>query len=420
MNIQQVSFENFKGIKKGNIQLDGRSVVIFGINGVGKSTVLSAINIIFAQLINRITQNKFKQLINLENEDIKFGEARAAVEATIRINEEDFQYKRIIERKGNKRTHYGEILDEIALKFKEEYNADDLFRGMPIYANYGVHRAVQVVSVKRVHKKHDYFDKLSTYEKAIENKIDFRMFFEWFRDQQETEYIERIDGDITHVSRPLQAVKKAVLGMLSEEGFSDIKIMKDPIRMVAKKNNINLRIEQLSDGEKCTLAMIGDLARRLAIANPEMENPLDGVGIVLIDEIELHLHPTWQAKILSVLMRIFPNVQFIVTTHSPKVLGEVETDVLIYELSKKGSDVLISPRKSAIGRDANYILESLMDTRSINKNTSKIISDLFLHIDMGNFQVAQQLLSQLEELTDALQPDVISAKMLIKRGQLKK
>ena len=67
--------------------------------------------------------------------------------------------------------------------------------------------------------------------------------------------------------------------------------------MKIDKDNLSLQVDQLSDGEKCTLALFGDLARRLALANPVSDNPLLGTGVVLIDEIELHMHPSWQRKI---------------------------------------------------------------------------------------------------------------------------
>lgn len=67
------------------------------------------------------------------------------------------------------------------------------------------------------------------------------------------------------------------------------------------------------------------------MANPERENPLEGTGVVLIDELDLHMHTSWQRKVLSVLKNTFPNIQFIITTHSPQILGEVdETFNLLY------------------------------------------------------------------------------------------
>ena len=70
----------------------------------------------------------------------------------------------------------------------------------------------------------------------------------------------------------------------------------------------NLDVLQLSDGEKCTLALFGDIARRLAIANPSLDDPLQGDGVVLIDELELHMHTSWQRKVISMLKKTFPNI----------------------------------------------------------------------------------------------------------------
>jgi predicted ATP-binding protein involved in virulence len=124
---------------------------------------------------------------------------------------------------------------------------------------------------------------------------------------------------------------------------------------VIKKDGKELLVGHLSDGEKCMLAMIGDLARRLAIANPTMDEPLKGEGIVLIDEIELHLHPTWQKMILSKLCKVFPNCQFIVSTHSPVVLSELQNGK-IYELSKQ-EDFL---EAKAIESSNNYFLNDIL------------------------------------------------------------
>jgi predicted ATP-binding protein involved in virulence len=91
-------------------------------------------------------------------------------------------------------------------------------------------------------------------------------------------------------------------------------------RVEADGTQHELRIEQLSEGYKIVIAMVADLAARMAEANPWMENPLGSDGIVLIDEVDLHLHPKWQRSILQDLHRVFPNVQFLVTTHSPIIV----------------------------------------------------------------------------------------------------
>ena len=121
----------------------------------------------------------------------------------------------------------------------------------------------------------------------------------------------------------LEAVRKAITDFIGDNyGYPHIETR--PLRFVVEERmpegKRELRIEQLSDGFKIITAMVADIASRMAEANPEVENPLLMSGIVLIDEIDLHLHPKWQRKILRQLRNTFPNVQFIVTTHSPIVL----------------------------------------------------------------------------------------------------
>lgn len=113
----------------------------------------------------------------------------------------------------------------------------------------------------------------------------------------------------------LEAVREALRQFLPE--FDNLTVRRNPLRMEVEKNGERLTVNQLSDGEKCLIALIGDLARRLAIANPVLRNPLDGEGVVLIDEIDLHLHPKWQRLVVPKLRTVFPNCQFVISTHSP-------------------------------------------------------------------------------------------------------
>lgn len=133
-----------------------------------------------------------------------------------------------------------------------------------------------------------------------------------------------------YVDPGLVCVRKAIEAMIGD--VSELRVKRNPVRMVVYKAGKEIRVDMLSDGEKCTLALLGDLARRLVLANPSAENPLVGKGIVLIDEIELHMHPSWQRRVLHVLNEVFPNIQFIVTTHSAQVLGEVGDDYDIFSL----------------------------------------------------------------------------------------
>ena len=148
----------------------------------------------------------------------------------------------------------------------------------------------------------------------------FRVFFEWFRDRENFENERRID-DPKFRDRQLRAVRTAIERFLP--GVHGLKVRRGPLRMALSKSGGELRVDQLSDGEKCTLAMVGDLARRMAIANPSQDDPLVGAGVVLIDELDLHLHPGWQRHVVSALEETFPNCQSLVSTHSPQIVSHV-------------------------------------------------------------------------------------------------
>ena len=124
--------------------------------------------------------------------------------------------------------------------------------------------------------------------------------------------------------------------------------------MIVEKDSEELDVNQLSQGEKSLLALVGDIARRLAILNPSLDDPLQGEGVVMIDEVDLHLHPKWQHDLTDKLVRTFPNVQFILTTHSPLIVSD-RADILVYLLD----DGNLRSIDNIYGEDANTLLNDI-------------------------------------------------------------
>lgn len=413
MKISKIEIENFRGIENTQLKLEQKSTVFYGVNGVGKTTILNAIELLYSSIINKIVQNRFKQRLSLEITDIKFGKpfSKISCDITFIDKNKSLSYFRAIQRKDKKKTHDATALKEFADFFRDEFiNKEE---GMPIFVNYGVNRTVVDIPL-RIRNTHT-FDKESAFEKSIESKIDFRTFFEWFRYQEDFENEIRVRKDSNYTDASLRSVKTAVYAMMDK--VSNLRIERNPLAMKVDKYGISLRVDQLSDGEKCTLALFGDLARRLALANPESQNPLLGMGVVLIDEIELHMHPSWQRKILPILNETFPNIQFIVTTHSPQVLGELNDDYNIFGIEKTDNTIEYNGIHSLVGWDSNYILKCFMDTDSLNSNTQKLIDTIYDLIMDGNFEESEKHIKQLEKLTDSAHEDVVKARMLIKRGR---
>lgn len=140
-----------------------------------------------------------------------------------------------------------------------------------------------------------------------------------------------------------------------------------------------------------------------------------GEGIVLIDEVELHMHPSWQRKVLSALRDTFPNIQFIITTHSPIVLSEADENYNLFFIDNSEGKFSIQKNKQLNGYDANAVLEQFMDTSSINEKIKSFIDSIYDDINSRLFEQAEVKINALAEITSENHPDVITARMELKR-----
>lgn len=414
MRIKTLELDSFHSFNDAKIELNGKNTIFYGINGAGKSSILKAINLLYANIINQIVNRKeLRQKYAMSLDDIMFGRPEAGVRATISLNDKEILYFRQIHRNTGKKTHDVKSLKEIAETFHKGYFSDEKQENIPIFVNYGTNRLVLDIPM-RIRKHHD-FDTYAAFDHAIENKIDFRTFFEWYREQQEDENQLKIDkNDLEYEDSGLAAVRKAMLTMIGD--CKDIHIERKPrLAMKIKKNGINLNISQLSDGEKCTLVLFGDIARRLTIANPNLSNPLLGKGIVLIDEIDLHMHPSWQREVISALCKTFPNIQFIVTTHSPIVLTEALSEWNLFELRQEENITNIRRVPTLEGYDVNHILHSYMGTSERNKSVEKQFHEFYVLVENKKFSEAELLLQKLKDLTDENYSEIIDADMVLKR-----
>ena len=434
MEIQSLKLTNFRGIEQAELALDGKSAVIYGINGMGKSTVLQACSILFFRILNMLTESDLGSdgKVKIEDSDIKIGAPAARISMQLNMV---YSYFRSAESNG-KRIHLVGEAKRIVEQFRrlyvgqymvlEEEETDESDRestrdlvfnesNMPIYASYGVNRYVSDRRNKVLKKDIKLGGKLEALRDVFDPTINFQLFFEWFRGRQEYENSKRVEKE-SFKDAQLSAVREAILKIMDND-FSDIKIKIDDedAQMVAVKHHTKLNIAQLSEGEKCVLAMTGDLARKLAIANPSRENQLEGEGVVLIDEVDLHLHPSWQGRMMPLLFRTFPNIQFIVTTHSPKVLSEIKDEANIFEIYQDGNAINVRKQNPMNGWDINHIMRDFMHTDILNEETQKLIDEIYNCIENENFDQAEELVDQLAKITDEMNVEVVRARTLIHR-----
>ncbi len=216
----------------------------------------------------------------------------------------------------------------------------------------------------------------------------------------------------TSQKKMLNVIRKAIEAFIPE--YNNLRIEREPYaHMVIDKNNESFDLNQLSDGEKNLLALVGDIARRLAIGNYHNTYPLDGDGIILIDEIDLHLHPKWQRLVVPKLLEIFPNCQFFISTHSPQILSHVNPEnIFLLEQSDKG----LSYRKpdETYGMSLDRIVELIMNDECRPESVKESLDTLFELIERGKIEEAKKLVRELKQdlKTD---PEIMRAEMLIRQ-----
>lgn len=223
-------------------------------------------------------------------------------------------------------------LTGIAQEYQERMREGDKNLKLPIISYYGTGR----LWAQHREKRNDTFEKNNRrngYIDSLDAAANDKLMMRWFQKMTLQEFQRKQEiPELTAVRSAMEQVFAAVTGCSGVHvefnlDTSDIDVI------YYDKNNEHIRIpaSSLSDGYRCTISLIADIAYRMALLNPQLlDNVLSETdGIVLIDVVDLHLHPTWQKRILKDLMDIFPKVQFIVSTHAPEIINSVKGDSIV-------------------------------------------------------------------------------------------
>ncbi len=362
MKLERVTIENYRAIERLELPLHPQLTVLHGDNGHGKTSVLNAIAVglgVIPTLLPEVSGIGFRKTD-------RRGQLPTRVELSTTTGVK-------WERQSGLGLRLGRPLGTRALREEIRKILDADMNGeanhpidLPIVAFYDTDRAVFDVPQRRRGFARE-FSRYQALEGAFSVRTTFREFFIWFyaKENDELRSLRRFH-DLDYQLKELRTVRRAIEGTM--RGVSHPRIETAPLRFVVSVESETgkpdaLEMAQLSGGYRIMLALVADLARRMAQGNPHLDDPLQSEAVVLIDEVDLHLHPSWQQRVLPDLMQTFPNTQFIVSTHSPQVLSTVKP-LNIVSLYSAGGNIVPGPvGTSTYGAKSGYVLSALMGVK---------------------------------------------------------
>lgn len=414
MRIKELFFSNLRlfGDTKQCVEFSKEKNVsiLLGDNGSGKTSLLHGMTVLLSQFFEPFPSIPVKSFVDEDVHMVSSKRRADYLHVGLRLHVPELQedgFPREIEinqyKKGNKSCPSSDFaqVKEYAKEKKEAIDNEQQVL-LPILAYYGTERG-QIKAPESRKGFNSVFPRWAAYEKSLEPATNFKRFFEWFERNESAELREQKQRrDYDYTLQVLNTVRRALSKM--DVNLRNPRVEYAPLRFVmddySKDENhpTEIRIERMSDGYRIMIALIADIAARMAEANPSfeesgLEDALDTPGIVLIDEIDLHLHPMWQRKVIEQLTTIFPKVQFVVSTHSPNVVLGAMDIAQVIKLEQGDVDDSIN-----LSQFSNYdvsllLLSQLFGLHNVRSDLFKKLADeeesLLLKGDLDNNELTR-------------------------------
>ncbi|MEZ9540465.1 AAA family ATPase [Vibrio sp. 10N.286.48.C11] len=440
MKLKTLTLKNFRGFKRFECDFQPGINVLVGLNGYGKTSLLDAISVAYGQFLSgfgtstdRAIRDNDIHLGKIGSQDQGFTmEYQFPVQVSAQAYNDyvdDFpsewsRSRNTLKSTGTKVSGLSKVAERL-----QKIVQDGAHPTLPVIAVYGTERlwnqsfdpsneSPKLSKTSRLEGYRDWDKPVSSY-KTFASWLHQETMASFERGMQQQE--QRMSGGPVkgniHADR-LTSLQKALNIILEPSGWSNVHYSATAKQVVAThKEQGNVPISLLSDGVRNMIGMIADIARRAIQLNPHMGTHAvqDSLGIVLIDEVDMHLHPQWQRTILESLKRAFPKIQFIVTTHSPLVISDSKG----IHVSLLNNPEKATPVPELYGQDANSVLLDIMDTDVRNAEVNTKIGDLLDAIHDSNIETAKQLLADLQADLPAGNLELSKAKLLLRKKELK-
>ena len=421
MYIKSLSLKNYRCYEKIDMEFNSEYTVLVGVNGAGKSTILDALATALGSYIagfdgiasNGIARDDaHRKMYELGSRVDSEEQYPVEISAKCLIDEQEILWKRSLH-SNDGRTHIRDAkkIMDYGMLLQDKVRAGDKGAILPFIAYYGTGRLYMQKRQKRKTDDETRFTRTTGYVDCLDSASNDKLMMRWFKQMTEIQIQEGVK--IPELEVVKHAMGKCFSGAENTEDIAqfEYKMKTQEIEITYQKNGKKekLPMRMLSDGLKITISMVADIAYRMAVLNPQLlDHILDETpGIVLIDEVDMHLHPEWQKRIMADLHYIFPKVQFIVTTHSPSVLANVTREHIL--LLEDGE--IYMPQQATYGRDVSTILQQMMKVEVRPKKVLKIISDFYKFLSAEEYDRAKELLNELENILGSEDADVVQARV---------
>lgn len=420
MWLKHMKVRNFRSFRELDVSFDRNLTILIGSNGAGKSTVLEAVRVSLGAFLTGFKSVKSNAIArnDVRVETIKKGSTY--------VNHECYPvtvYSAVETGKGEYipwgrclnsakgRTTVGDSRD--IMRYAETLAAGEESTILPVVAYYGTGRLWAEKKTRKVDRIKTH-DKYLGYRDCLEAEASGRILYKWIEDLTYTELqegerlpeLEAVRNALAQCYQGVDPGAKKVRVKYSVK-LKDIEVTKETESGDVRSIPLSL----MSDGIRITMMLVADIACRMAQLNGHLYDDVLSKtdGVVLIDEVDMHLHPAWQSRILGDLMRIFPLVQFIVTTHSPTVLANI-SDKHVLVLS---GDKAEPSRVKTYGRNISAVLREIMGVQPRPQEIIDKLNWLDSLIDDGEYDKAHEILTEVRDILGENDEDVIRAEVAL-------
>lgn len=427
MKLKNIKISNYRCFKDAEIDFDDHITLVVGKNGAGKTAILDAVAVSVSTFLLGIDGGVSRSILK-DDARYEFHDLNGTIDPQHQFpvsiesigncrNKEEVKWVRSLNSENGKTTikGAGELIS-IAKKTQEMIMRGYQTLILPLISYYGTGRLYAQKKEKRNIKSLTEFKRQVGYVDCMAAESNEKLMLNWFQSQTLKSLQEQQKTGILERPLLLKTVEKAIcrsFERISGARNASLIFDLDTHRLVLEFETADgdaqkFAMEEMSDGYKNTLSMIGDIAYRMAVLNPTLGDQVleKTPGVVLIDEIDLHLHPQWQQTILSDLHAIFPEVQFIVSSHAPAVINSIPREQI--RILDRGE--IYMPAAQTYGRDANSILREVMQVSERPADIKNRMNLFYAYMDENNYKEADKVLSEIEVIVGTTDQDIAAAR----------